>query len=201
MKKGILITLVIVLLLVGGSFSFLKGTYNTMVDKNEVVEANWGQVENVYQRRMDLIPNLVNTVKGYADHEKDTFSAVAEARSKAGGVMQLNAEDLKDPKAIERFQQAQSSLGGTLQRLMMLQERYPDLKANTSFLKLQDELAGTENRIAIERRRFNESAKELNSYIKKFPQVILANSFGFTPRAYFKATAGADKAPKVDFGN
>jgi len=201
MKKGLIITLVVIALIILMSFSYIRGIYNGMVEKEQAVIASWSQVENVYQRRMDLIPNLVEVVKGYAAHEKETLTAVVEARSKMGGVTQLSPEALSDPQAIERFSQAQASLGGTLQRLMMLQENYPNLKANESFLQLQNELAGTENRISNERRRFNESAQLFNTYIKRFPQVILANNFGFTPKAYFAATEGANVAPTIDMSN
>ncbi len=201
MKKGLIITLIVIGLIVFIGFSYVRGIYNGMVEKEQAVIASWSQVENVYQRRMDLIPNLVEVVKGYASHERETLSAVTEARSRVGGVMQLNAKDLNDPQAIERFQEAQASLGGTLQRLMMLTENYPNLKANESFLQLQNELAGTENRISTERRRFNLSAQEFNTYIKRFPQVILANNFGFSEKAYFKANAGAEVAPEIDMSN
>ncbi|MFA7056695.1 MAG: LemA family protein [Candidatus Cloacimonadales bacterium] len=201
MKKGLIITLVVIGLVVLFGFMYVKGVYNGMVEKQEAVVSGWSQVENVYQRRMDLIPNLVEVVKGYASHEKETLSAVTEARSKVGGVMQLNSQDLNDPQAIERFQQAQNTLGGSLQRLMMLTENYPDLKANESFLKLQDQLEGTENRITVERRRYNELAQNFNTYIKRFPQTIFANMFGFREKAYFKATEGAEQAPKVNFSN
>lgn len=201
MKKGLIITLVVIGLVVLFGFMYVKGIYNGMVDKQEAVVSGWSQVENVYQRRMDLIPNLVEVVKGYASHEKETLSAVTEARSKVGGVMQLNSQDLSDPQAIERFQQAQNTLGGSLQRLMMLTENYPDLKANESFLKLQDQLEGTENRITVERRRFNELAQSFNTYVKRFPQIVFANMFGFSEKAYFKATEGAEQAPKVNFSN
>jgi LemA protein len=201
MKKGLIITLVVLGLIVFIGFSYVRGVYNGMVEKEQAVIAAWSQVENVYQRRMDLIPNLVEVVKGYASHERETLSAVTEARSRVGGVMQLSAQDLNDPQAVARFQEAQASLGGTLQRLMMLTENYPNLKANESFLQLQNELAGTENRISTERRRFNLSAQEFNTYIKRFPQVILANNFGFSPKAYFKANEGAEQAPKIDMSN
>ena len=201
MKKGLIITLVVIGLIVLIVFGYTRGIYNDMVVKEQSVIASWSQVENVYQRRMDLIPNLVEIVKGYASHEKETLSAVTEARSKVGGVMQLNSKDLSDPKAIERFQEAQSTLGGSLQRLMMLTENYPDLKANEGFLKLQDQLEGTENRISTERRRFNLAAQEFNTYIKRFPQVMFANNFGFSAKAYFSADEGASKAPKIDMSN
>ncbi len=201
MKKGLIITLVVIGLIVLIAFVSIKGIYNNMVDKEQDVIASWSQVENVYQRRMDLIPNLVEIVKGYAAHERETLTAVIEARSKMGGVTQLSPEALNDPQALERFSQAQASLGGTLQRLMMLQENYPNLKADQQFLKLQDQLEGTENRITNERRRFIESVQSFNTYIKRFPQVILANNFGFSPKATFQATTGADVAPSIDMSN
>jgi LemA protein len=151
----------------------------------------------VYQRRFDLIPNLVETVKGYARHERETLQAVTEARSKVGGVINLKAEDLT-AENLARFQQAQAGLSGALQRLMVVIERYPNLKANQNFIRLQDELAGTENRIAVERRRFNESVQGYNQTIRQFPQVIFAGMFGFDKRAYFEAVEGADEAPKVE---
>ena len=181
------------------ALSFQSCGYNTMVVLEEDVSASWGQVENVYQRRMDLIPNLVETVKGYASHEADTLQAVVEARSKVGGVMNISDEVLQDPEAFERFQQAQGELTGALQRLMVVSEQYPDLKANQNFLALQDQLEGTENRITVERQRFNESVKAYNKYIKQFPKVLYASKFGFDEKTYFTATTGAEIAPKVTF--
>ena len=175
------------------------GIYNEMVRLDEGVKEKWSQVENVYQRRLDLIPNLVETVKGYAAHEKETFQAVTEARSKVGGVMNVPGQALTNPEMFQKFQQAQASLSSALQRLMVVVERYPDLKANENFLGLQSQLEGTENRIAVERKRFNEAAREYNTYIRKFPKVILANMFGFDQKPYFKAEEGADVAPKVKF--
>jgi LemA protein len=173
--------------------------YNKMVKMDEGVKEKWSQVENVYQRRLDLIPNLVETVKGYAAHEKDTFTAVTEARSKVGGVMNVPGQALTNPEMFQQFQQAQSALSSALQRLMVVVEKYPDLKANENFLTLQSQLEGTENRIAVERKRFNETAKDYNTYIKQFPRVILANMFGFKERSYFQAQEGADQAPRVKF--
>ena len=175
------------------------GVYNGMVTMEESVKEKWSQVENVYQRRADLIPNLVETVKGYASHEKETFLAVTEARAKVGGMVNIGAEALKNPAVFQQFQQAQASLSSALQRLMVVVERYPELKANQNFLALQDQLEGTENRIAVERRRFNEAARTFNTYIRQFPKVILARMYGFTEKPYFKAQEGADKAPKVKF--
>lgn len=191
------VVIIVVLILI--TYSSFKGTYNKMVQLEESVKASWGQVENVYQRRMDLIPNLVATVKGYASHESDTLKAVTEARSKVGGVMNISDEVLKDPAAFQRFQQAQSELSGALQRLMVVTENYPDLKANESFLALQDQLEGTENRIAVERMRFNEGAQGYNTYIKQFPRLFIANMSGFDEISYFKSSEGAEIAPTVEF--
>ena len=179
-------------------FSYIKGSYNSMVRMDEQVTSAWSQVENVYQRRMDLIPNLVNTVKGYAAHESETFKAITEARASVGGI-KMTPEMLNDPAAMQKFQQAQQGLGGALQKLMVVQERYPDLKANENFLALQSQLEGTENRIAVERKRFNDAAKQYNTTIRLFPKNMLANMFGFEKKAYFTATKGADKAPEVQF--
>lgn len=195
MNKKTLIILGIILIAVIYSVKM----YNGMVQLEETVKEKWSQVENVYQRRMDLIPNLVNTVKGYATHEKETFLEVTEARAKAGGTLKMSDKVLNDPAAFQKFQQAQSSLGSALQRLMVVVEKYPDLKANQNFLALQDQLEGTENRIAVERKRFNEVARNYNIYIKKFPKVMFARMFGFTEKMYFKSNEGAETAPKVEF--
>jgi len=198
MKKGLIILLIVIGVLVVIGMS-LASYYNTMVTMEENVKEKWSQVENVYQRRFDLIPNLVNTVKGYAEHEKETFIAVTEARAKAGGVIKVSKDVLNNPAAFQQFQQAQNTLGGALSRLMVVLEKYPELKANENFLRLQDELAGTENRIAVERKRFNEAAKEFNTYIRRFPKNIIAGMFGFKAKPYFTAQKEASKAPKVDF--
>jgi len=179
--------------------SYGIGSYNSMVKLEESVKEKWSQVENVYQRRLDLIPNLVETVKGYAAHEKETFQAVTEARAKAGGSVNISGQALNDPQAFQQFQQAQSSLSGALSRLMVVVEKYPELKANQNFLSLQSQLEGTENRIAVERRRFNETARQFNTYIKQFPKVIIANMSGFKEKPYFAAQEGADTAPRVKF--
>ncbi len=171
--------------------------YNSMVEKNEAVASQWAQVENVYQRRADLIPNLVNTVKGYADFEKSTITSVIEARSKASSI-NINADEL-NPETIAKFQKAQSQLSGALSRLLVTVERYPELKANQNFLELQAQLEGTENRIAVERKKFNEVTRDYNSYIKKFPRVFYASWFDFEKKGYFEADAGADKVPEVQF--
>lgn len=196
MKKTwiVLAVIAVVVLII---YSSVKGTYNNMVSMDESVNASWAQVENVYQRRADLIPNLVNTVKGYASHEKETLEAVIEARSKATSV-NVNPQNL-DAKSLQQFQQAQSGLSSALSRLMVVVERYPDLKANQNFLDLQAQLEGTENRIAVERRKFNESARAFNTYIRSFPKNIYANMFGFEKKAYFEADKGAEKAPEVQF--
>jgi len=173
--------------------------YNRMVRLDEGVSSAWGQVENVYQRRMDLIPNLVETVKGYAAQEKDTLTAVTEARARAGGVMNVDEDLLNNPEAFARFQQAQNSLGSALQRLLVVTENYPDLKSNQNFLALQDQLEGTENRIAVERMRYNEAVRDYNTLIRRFPQMIVARITGFEAKSYFESSAGAETAPTVDF--
>lgn len=199
MKKGCLVILG-VFIAIGLILVFTGiGSYNKMVTRDEAVKEKWSQVENVYQRRLDLIPNLVETVKGYAAHEKETFQAVTEARSQAKGTFNISGEILNNPEMFEKFQQAQNTLTGALSRMMVVLERYPELKANENFLALQNQLEGTENRIAVERGRFNEAAREFNTYIKKFPRVILANIFGFRQKSYFKAQEGAQIAPKVKF--
>jgi len=194
-----LIPVIIVVILVFSIFSWFTRSYNRMVTLDEGVKAAWSQVENVYQRRFDLIPNLVETVKGYAAQERETFTAVTEARARAGGVMNVSDEVLNNPESFQRFQQAQSELSGALQRLLVVTENYPELKSNQNFLALQDQLEGTENRIAVERRNFNETAREYNTYIRHFPRAFIANMSGFTQRAYFESSEGADTAPKVQF--
>jgi len=197
-KKWLIPVVIIAIILIAGYSSF-KGTYNKMVQMNESVKASWGQVENVYQRRFDLIPNLVETVKGYAAHESETLTAVTEARAKLGGMINVSDEVLQNPEAFQRFQQAQGELSGALQRLMVVTENYPELKANQNFLALQDQLEGTENRITVERMRFNEEAQGYNTYIKQFPRMIIANMTGFDEMSYFKASEGAETAPSVKF--
>ncbi|MEA1972812.1 MAG: LemA family protein [Candidatus Cloacimonadota bacterium] len=188
--------LIIILLMV---FSYGRKNYNRMVELNEEVKSKWSQVENQYQRRYDLIPNLVQTVKGYASHEKETFQSIAEARAKAGGVFNISKDVLNDPATFQKFQKVQNTLGQALHRLMVVQERYPELKADKNFLALQDQLEGTENRISVERKRFNDTAKLFNVFIKRFPQVMFAKMMGFEETQYFKSSAGADEAPKVQF--
>ena len=180
-----------------GVFTLSSCGYNSMVNKEEAVTSQWAQVQNSYQRRADLIPNLVSTVKAYASHEQETFTAVVEARSKATQ-MTVNPEDLTE-ESIQQFQEAQGQLSSALGKLLMIRENYPELKANQNFLALQDELAGTENRIAVERNRFNETAREYNQYIRRFPHVIYAGMFGFKKKGYFEADAGSQTAPVVDF--
>ena len=168
-----------------------------MVEYDEKVVASWANVESVYQRREDLIPNLVSTVKGYAEHEKSTLSAVIEARAKATSI-NIDASNLNSA-SMQQFQQAQAGLSSALSKLMVVVEKYPDLKANQNFLELQAQLEGTENRIAVERGRFNEAVRVYNTYIREFPHVMLAGMYGFERRDSFKADAGAEKAPKVEF--
>lgn len=196
---GCLVVIGILIIIAISIYSWGVRSYNNMVQMDESVKASWSQVENVYQRRFDLIPNLVETVKGYASHEKETFQAVTEARAKLGGMVNIGEEVLNDPAMFEKYQQAQASLSGALQRLMVVQENYPELKANQNFLALQDQLEGTENRIAVERKRFNETARAYNIYIKQFPRAFLANMFGFAQKPYFEAVEGTEVAPKVEF--
>lgn len=170
---------------------------NRMVGMEEDVNKSWGNVENVYQRRADLIPNLVNTVKGYAEHETSTFEAVVNARAKATSI-NVNPENMTADQ-LKEFQKAQNEVSGALGRLIAISESYPELKANENFKELQAQLEGTENRIAVERKNFNESSANFNKYIRKFPQSIIAGIRGFEKKPYFEAEEGADKAPKVEF--
>jgi LemA protein len=197
MKKGLVVLLALVglIVIVGG---WLSGQYNGLVTAQEGVNQAWAQVENVYQRRADLIPNLVETVKGAAAFEKDTFTEVAEARARVGS-LQVTPEMLKDPQALKNFEAAQGQLTSALSRLLAVAENYPQLKANQNFLDLQSQLEGTENRIAVERRTFNQVAQGYNTKIRVFPTSIIAGMFGFTPRAYFEAAPGSEKAPAVKF--
>lgn len=197
-SKG-LIVLIVVVVCILGIFSFCKNTYNSLVIKDESVSATWAEVQNQYQRRMDLIPNLVSTVKGYAKHESDVFTQVSEARSKAGGQINISDEVLSDPEAFARYQQIQDGLGSSLQRLLMVTEQYPELKADQQFLALQDQLEGTENRITVARQRYNDAARGYNTTIRKFPTNIIANMGGFEKMVYFTASAEAQNAPKVEF--
>ncbi len=196
MKKSVIILLVIALIVVALIGSVTK-SYNKMVSMDESVSSQWSQVENVYQRRADLIPNLVNTVKGYASHERETLEAVINARAKATSVT-VDPSKL-DAASIQNFQEAQSGLSSALGKLMVVMEQYPDLKANQNFLELQAQLEGTENRITVERMKFNDSAKSFNTYIRKFPQNIISGMFSFEKKAYFEAEKGSEKAPEVKF--
>jgi LemA protein len=196
-NKGLWITLGIIVVIVLVLYGSFKGTYNQMVKLDEQVQASWSQVVTDYQRRMDLIPNLVRTVKGYADFEQETLTQVIQARANATNV-NLNVDNL-DAATIDKLQQTQQALSSALSRLLVTVERYPDLKANRNFLELQAQLEGTENRIANARRKFNEATQTFNSYIRQFPQNIFANMFGFEKKPYFEADAGAEQAPKVAF--
>lgn len=195
MKKWIIIGIIVVVVL--GIYSSFKGTYNGMVASDENVGAAWSQVENQYQRRSDLIPNLVNTVQGYAAHETQTLQSVIAARAKATQV-NINADNL-NPESLAKFQEAQGELSSALGRLMVVSEQYPNLKANENFMQLQAQLEGTENRIATERMRFNDAVKSYNSFIRTFPRNLFANMFNFETKAYFQAEAGATQAPVVNF--
>lgn len=177
------------------------GVYNSLVSLDQAVQAQWGQVENVYQRRADLVPNLVATVKGAASFEQETFTAVAEARSRVGQVSTGGQQVPSDPAAFAQFQQAQDGLSSALSRLMVVVERYPDLKATANFRDLQAQLEGTENRISVERMRFNDAAQAFNTRRQSFPTILIAGFFGdrFREKAYFKAQAGAERAPEVKF--
>lgn len=174
------------------------GTYNTLVEEEQTVEQSWAQVENQYQRRADLVPNLVNTVKGAADFEQETLTDVVEARSRATSI-QLSADDLNDPQQVEQFQQAQEQLSGALSRLLVTVEEYPEIKANENFRDLQVQLEGTENRISTERQRFNESVQQYNTTVRSFPNNMFAGVFGFDQKAYFEADEGAQEVPEVNF--
>jgi LemA protein len=198
-KMGCLIAALAVILIVG---LFAMSTYNGLVTSEQAVEAQWGQVQNVYQRRADLIPNLVASVKGAANFEQSTLTQVIEARSRVGQVSaQATQEILNDPQKFQQFQQAQDGLSSALSRLMVVVERYPDLKAVAGFRDLMVQLEGTENRVAVERRSFNQVAQEYNTRVRKFPAALFASMFGFQPKPYFQAQAGAETAPRVDFGN
>jgi LemA protein len=192
---GCLAIIVIAVVIIGLS---AWGTYNSLIAEQQTVESKWAQVENVYQRRADLIPNLVATVKGYASHESDVLEAVTASRSQVGSV-RVTPDILNNPAEFEKFQQAQAGLTSALSRLMVVVERYPDLKANQNFLELQSQLEGTENRITVERMRFNDAAQSYNTKILQFPSNIYARLFGFKTKAYFQSAPGSEKAPVVDF--
>lgn len=197
MKKGISSTLVIVLIILV-ALLWGVGEYNGLVKAEEGVSAQWAQVENAYQRRSDLIPNLVQTVKGYASHEEKTLMEVMQARSQATSVT-VDPSKLTE-ESLQQFQSAQNSLGGALGRLIAIHENYPDLKANQNFLELQAQLEGTENRINVARDQFNKVSREYNTSIRQFPTNIIASLFNFQQKAYFKADEAAQKAPEVNFG-
>jgi LemA protein len=198
MSKGLITTLLVVGFIAILIF-WMFGSYNTLVDKQEAVERDWSNVENQYQRRADLIPNLVNTVKGYADFERETLREVIEARSKATSVT-VDPTNLT-PEKLAEYQQAQNGLSSALGRLLVVVEKYPDLKANQNFLDLQAQLEGTENRITVARNRFNDTANSYNASIRKFPAAMIAGMMGFERKGYFQAAEGSEKAPTVDFSN
>lgn len=194
MSKKIVIIIAIILI---GSIVYSVGVYNSLVNKDEDVKTAWGQVENQYQRRSDLIPNLVNTVKGYTKHEKETLESIIEARAKATQT-KIDPSNL-DANALQNFQQVQGALSSALSKLMVVVEKYPDLKANQNFLTLQAQLEGTENRIAYERKRFNDNSKAYNKYLRRFPNKMFADMFGFEAKDYFQAEEGAEKVIDVEF--
>ncbi|MBW6496814.1 MAG: LemA family protein [Bacteroidales bacterium] len=196
MSKGLII-IGVILIIALALYGSIRGAYNNMVQLDEDVTQQWAQVENVYQRRADLIPNLVNVVKGYAAHERETLEGVIEARSKATSVT-IDPQNIT-PEQLAQFQQAQEGLSSALSRLMVVVERYPDLKANQNFLELQAQLEGTENRIANERRKYAEVVRDYNTNIRQFPRNIYANIFGFDRKAQFEAMEGAQTAPVIEF--
>ena len=195
MKKWL--PLIIIVVIIIGIFRWGVGLNNTMVEKQETAKTQWANVESAYQRRSDLIPNLVNTVKGYADFEKETLEAVIQARANATKTT-IDPSNIT-PEQMAAFQESQNSLSGALSRLMVVVERYPDLKANQNFLELQSQLEGTENRINVERNRFNEQARDYNVFVRKFPANIVAGFLNFEPMALFQAAPGSEQAPTVDF--
>ncbi|HTP79110.1 MAG TPA: LemA family protein [Bacteroidota bacterium] len=201
MSKGLSISLAVIgvfLLLAVSIVGWGISTYNKIVTSDEGVRSSWGQVENQYQRRYDLIPNLVETVKGYAKQEKDVLENVTAARASVGS-LKVTPEVLRDPQAFAQFQKAQDGLGAALSRLLVVTENYPNLKSNENFLTLQSQLEGTENRIAVERRRFNETVQAYNVLIRRFPGSIVAGFGGFKENQYFKAAEAAEQAPQVKF--
>lgn len=199
MKKVIIATLISVIVLGIVIIAKSIGVYNQIVALDEGVKAQWAQVENTYQRRFDLVPNLVATVQGEADFEKSTLADVVDARSKMGGVIKVDENTLGDEAAMKRFQEMQAGLGSALQRLMVVSENYPDLKSNTSFQELRVQLEGAENRIAVERMRYNEAVKTFNTTIRQFPNSLIAGFAGASPKVAFSADAGASTAPTVKF--
>ncbi len=197
MKTALIVIGVIVLILVIGLGS-LFGVYNGFVAAQQTVNEKWAQVQNVYQRRADLIPNLVETVKGFAAQERTVLEEVTKARASVAGI-KATPELLNDPAAFKRFQEAQNQLGGALSRLLVTVERYPELKSNQNFLALQSQLEGTENRITVERMRFNEAVRDYNTKIKLMPGALVAGMMGFKEKAFFEAAPGSEQAPKVKF--
>ena len=197
MKTALIVLGVIVVIVVVG-FASLFGVYNGFVVADQNVNEKWAQVQNVYQRRADLIPNLVETVKGFAAQEKTVLEAVTQARANASGI-KATPELLNDPAAFKKFQDAQNQLGGALSRLLVTVERYPELKSNQNFLALQSQLEGTENRITVERQRFNEAVREYNTKIKRMPGALVAGLMGFKEKAFFEAAPGSEVVPKVKF--
>ncbi|MGH7393673.1 MAG: LemA family protein [Candidatus Rokuibacteriota bacterium] len=198
MGRGLLIGLLVVAVLAVAIGSWVVSVNNQLVRLEQNVNGTWAQVQNVYQRRADLIPNLVETVKGFAAQERTVLEEVTRARASASGV-QLTPQALNDPKALERFQAAQNQLSGALSRLLVTVERYPELKSNQNFLALQTQLEGTENRIAVERRRYNEAVRDYNTRLRLFPGSLIAGVMGFQPKAFFEAAPGAAEPPKVKF--
>ena len=196
MKKKTIIWIVVAVVILG-SFAWVKNVYNKLVSADEIAQSMWSQVENVYQRRADLIPNLVATVKGYAAHESETLESVVAARAKATQVT-VDPSNLT-AESVAKFNEAQGELSTALGRLLLIQENYPDLKANENFRDLQAQLEGTENRIATERMKFNQAVKDYNTNIRRFPANIIASAFGFEKKGYFESQAGAETAPKVEF--
>lgn len=198
MKKAliaVIVVVVILLIIVGKGI----GTYNNIIALEEGVKTQWAQVENTYQRRFDLIPNLVSTVQGEANFEKSTLTEVMDMRSRMGGTIKLDESLMNDEAALKRFQEMQGTLSGALQRLMAVSENYPDLKSNKSFQELRVQLEGAENRIAVERKRYNETVQAYNTTIRQFPTNLVAGFAGASPKALFSADAGASVAPKVQF--
>src|SRR5262252_8000325 len=200
MRIGLVILAVLVVILIAAGMVMSWGVRinNDLVRSEQTVNEKWSQVQNVYQRRADLIPNLVETVKGFATQERTVLEEVTKARASVGGI-KATPELINDPAAFQKFQQAQSELGGALSRLLVTVERYPELKSNQNFLALQSQLEGTENRIAVERRRYNEAVRDYNTRLRLFPGSLVASFRGFKPKAYFEAAPGSEQPPKVKF--
>jgi LemA protein len=198
MNRSALLGLGVVVVLVIAVFAWGVGISNNLVTRDQAVNEKWAQVQNVYQRRADLVPNLVETVRGFAAQERTVLEEVTRARASVAG-MQVTPEVLNDPQALRKFQEAQAQLGGALSRLLVTVERYPELKSNQNFLALQSQLEGTENRITVERMRFSEAVRDYNTAIKRFPGSLVASFRGFREKAYFEATPGSQVAPKVQF--